>query len=407
MRPTILNIGILGGGTAGAINLVALLYSIKQPTFSRSQLQLNITCIHDPKIPVAQVGESVTPGVCFTLLDALKFSMLKDLETVDGTLRFGARYFWEEANGLTFDIPYTSPGIHVNSEKFSYRVLEMALKEHPDMVTLKLDHIKEYSQDENSVTVIGDNETYTFDYVINCMGTPSNEELASDAYARPDVETVNSVILYPDFTQTNEMYTSSYVHKNGWMFGVPLSHRKAYGYLYNSDITTTSEAEKHFSELKGIDTTALRKISWSHYYRKKVINQRVITSGNRLFFFEPHQTLPLHIYNMLAVDFLEKVINTHNDLASINKEMNKRWTDIVQKMQDLIAINYAGECQIESDFWKTIGPKAKQRLRDSDKFQSFIDSCSTSIQKFFVHPPKVMTEYIEGYKIDLEELRRK
>ena len=159
MGPKTIHVGILGGGTAGAVNLIAVLYHMKQPSWFRLQTKLQITCIHDPKIPVTQVGESVTPSVCFTLLDALKFSMLQDLDPVDGTLRFGARYFWDKANGQTFDIPYTSPGIHVNSEKFSYKILDMALKEFPDNVTLKLDHVVNYTQDREAVTVVPDNES--------------------------------------------------------------------------------------------------------------------------------------------------------------------------------------------------------------------------------------------------------
>jgi len=332
--------------------------------------------------------------------------MLRDLDPVDGTLRFGARYFWDKANGQTFDIPYTSPGIHVNSEKFSYKILDMALKEFPDNVTLKLDHVVNYSQDRDSVTVVGENETYTFDYIIDCMGTPSKEDLASDAYTTPEIETVNSVILYPDFTQTHEMYTSSYVHENGWMFGVPLSHRKAYGYLYNKSITTPDEASEHFSKLKGIDTSNLRRISWSHYYKKKVIDRRIVTSGNRLFFFEPHQTLPLHLYNMVAIDFLTKVANTRNDVSTINKEMNRGWGDAVEKMQDIIAINYAGECNIKSPFWDVMKDRAQQRLRNSDRFQFFVKTSEEKPQGYFIHPEKVMSEYINGYKINLKELKR-
>lgn len=402
-----INIGILGGGTAGAVNLVALLYHIRSPEFVRQQVKIKLTCIHDPKIPVTQVGESVTPTVCFTLLDALKFNILQDLPPIDGTLRFGARYFWDKQNGQTFDIPFTSPGLHVNSEKFSYKVIDMALKEFPNVIDLKLDRVLNYTQDKDSVTVFCENETFNFDYIIDCMGTPSKEELAGELYTTPDIETVNSVMLYPDFTETHEIYTSSYVHDNGWMFGVPLTHRKAYGYLYNRDITSHEEAGRHFAELKGIDTEPLRKISWKHYYRKKVIDRRVLTSGNRLYFFEPHMTLPLHFYNMIGLDFLTKIVKTQNDVGRINSEMNKGYADAMDKIQDLIALNYAGECRIKSPFWEETNEKAKQRLRDSDRWQHWLKTSENTIQGFFIHPQRVMSEYINGYKIDLKELKRK
>jgi hypothetical protein len=401
-----ITIGILGGGTASAINLIAMLYNTKQPEFTRLQIKVHVTCIHDPRIPVQQVGESITPPVTFTLLDALKFSMLTDLEPVDGTVRFGARYYWEEANGQMFDVPYTSPGIHVNSEKFGYCILDKAAEQYPNNFKLIEDRVLSVTQDRSSVEVVCEKDTHTFDYVIDCMGMPSAEELASDLYATPDFETVNSVILYPDFQQYHEMYTSAHVHKNGWMFGVPLTHRKAWGYLYNKDITPTEEAVQAFSELKGIDAGPLRKISWKQYYRKKVLDRRILSSGNKLYFFEPHMTLPLHFYNMIAIDFLSKIARTLSDVSMLNREVNGGYVDSIDKIQDLIALNYAGTTNIDSPFWNETKVKARQRLQNSNRFQHWLKTSEQTIQGYCVHPPKIMREYIEGYGIDLKSLKR-
>jgi len=109
---------------------------------------------------------------------------------------------------------------------------------------------------------------------------------------------------------------------------------------------------------------------------------------------------------MVAIDFLTKVANTRNDVSTINKEMNRGWGDAVEKMQDIIAINYAGECNIKSPFWDVMKDRAQQRLRNSDRFQFFVKTSEEKPQGYFIHPEKVMSEYINGYKINLKELKR-
>jgi hypothetical protein len=399
------NIGILGGGTASAINIVAILHCCRTPEFVRSQFKANITCIHNPDIPIQQVGESVTPTVVFTLMDALQFSMLSDLESVDGTIRFGARYFWKDANGKDFDIPFTSPGVHVNSEKFSYWILDKTAEMYPDTFTQVKDTVVSYTQDTNGVNVVCEKDNYNFDFIIDCTGMP--KEFDNELYKEPEIETVNSVILYPDFKKYDEVYTSSHVHENGWMFGVPLHHRKAWGYLYNNKITSVEDATKHFGEWKDIDASSLRKISWKHYYRKKVLDSRVLFSGNKLYFFEPHMTLPLHFYNMIATDFISKILRTQGNVQMMNREINSGYKDGIEKIQDLVALNYAGQVDIDSPFWKETNAKAKQRLINSDKFQHWITTSGNSPRAYFVHPSKIMREYVEGYNLDLGDLKRK
>ena len=398
------NIGVLGGGTASAINIVAILHCCRTPEFVRSNFKVNITCIHDPAIPIQQVGESVTPPVVFTLMDALQFSMIADMEPVDGTVRFGARYFWEKANGRNFDIPFTSPGLHVNSEKFSYWILDKTAELYPDWFTQIKDTVVSYTQDRTGVNVVCEKGNYDFDFIIDCTGMP--KEFDDELYGYPEIETVNSVILYPDFQHYDEMFTSSHVHENGWMFGVPLHHRKAWGYLYNNKITPTNEAVNHFGAWKNIDASTMRKISWKQYYRKKVLDGRVLISGNKLYFYEPHMTLPLHFYNMIATDFISKIMRTRSDVQMLNKEINNGYKDGIDKIQDLIALNYAGEVNIDSPFWNETNAKAKQRLMNSGRFQHWLATSRDTIQGYFIHPPKIMREYVEGYGLDLQALKR-
>jgi hypothetical protein len=46
-----------------------------------------------------------------------------------------------------------------------------------------------------------------YDYIIDCRGTPTDDILNNGSYSFPDFETVNSVLIYPDFKKYNEIYT--------------------------------------------------------------------------------------------------------------------------------------------------------------------------------------------------------
>jgi hypothetical protein len=219
--------------------------------------KLSITCIHDPNKPTAQVGESTSGAIYSIMRNVLDLEFKEDLDLFDGTLRYYTQYTWSQASGNDFSVHYDSPGIHLNSEKWSSYVFEKLKIKYENFTEIH-DDILSTRYLENSASAHSKDNSYTFDFLIDCRGTPTPAELDSDEYVVECFETVNSVILFPDFKNYQEEFTSSYVHENGWMFGVPLQHRKAFGYLYNNKSTSYEEAIEHFSKLKNIDASTLR-----------------------------------------------------------------------------------------------------------------------------------------------------
>jgi hypothetical protein len=77
----------------------------------------------------------------------------------------------------------------------------------------------------------------------------------------------------------------------------------------------------------------------------------------------------------------------------------------MEELQDLIAINYAGESDQSKDFWKYARKGAINRLSTSKKF---INWCDTVIkqgwQPYGFHPATMMRLYCKGYKINLKEI---
>ena len=76
-----------------------------------------------------------------------------------------------------------------------------------------------------------------YDYVIDCRGFPKDY---SDYIITPNIY-VNAGIVFDSLKPSKWDYSYHIAHKNGWMFGLPLSNKVSFGYLYNSKLTTKQE----------------------------------------------------------------------------------------------------------------------------------------------------------------------
>jgi hypothetical protein len=399
-----ISIGVIGRGTAGIASVLSILHYCKT---SDNLQNIKITCIHDPNTPILTVGESASPALVYLMQRVLDFNFENDLNAVDGTVRFGGKHLWEDNLGNPFDVIYRAPGLLINSEKTSMYLVEKLNKLYPNVFFEEHDKIIGTSQNKFKVMLQGEKNQYTFDYVIDSTGAPTFEELNSGDYDFPTFETVNSAIIFPEFKTYKEEYTTNVFHKNGWMFGVPLQHRKAFGYLYNNSITSQEEAIEHFKKIKPeVEVEKLRAITWKHYFRKKAMDGRIFYMGNKLYFFEPAQGLPLHYYITISQFFIQRVYD--NDISKIDVEHFVNLTHQIDmiKLQDLIALNYAGTNNMDSEFWKQTKINAVQRLKSSDRFQFFLQITkeTTEDQQYWSHPPELMKQYIEGLDVDLKEL---
>jgi hypothetical protein len=91
----------------------------------------------------------------------------------------------------------------------------------------------------------------------------------------------------------NFSYTYHYAHKNGWMFGIPLTHRQGWGYLFNDEITSEQEAINDINEIfkSNKKKKDLRDFKFKPYRTKKFLEGRIIKNGNRAIFYEPMEAL--------------------------------------------------------------------------------------------------------------------
>lgn len=394
-----MKIGVLGAGTAGIIAIAEMLYRRRDMAVDT----LQITCIHDPSIPTIEVGESLS-SPNFTTLDAvLQLRGTERLHLLDGTPRYYTKLHFDNEHD-NFSVNYLSMGVHINSQTLSTTAMQILVENYPEFSEVH-DSVKDVLQTEDYVTVVGSHASYVFDYVIDCRGFPTKEELTSSRYETDNIFTsVNSVILFPDFSKYDEPYSSMYFHKHGWMFGVPLAHRKAYGYLYNNKITTEEEAIQHFSELKGIDASPLRKFSWTPYYKKEIMEGRVLYLGNQLYLFEPAGALPLYYYLTVMDSFVR---NAHVPAPALAASLNAYHATSMGVIKNLVAMHYCGDVHTyDSGFWAHTKTSAIKWLAKSATWRAWakdVAELNGGMLQYYFHPACIMREYVQGFKIDVAD----
>lgn len=384
---------VIGAGTASTASILSMINALKT-----RKKEFQITCIYDPAVETIQVGESTSTPLLNLLTEVLGFRVLRDLPEVDGTLKYGVKYTNWGSN--EFFVHHTTAAIHLNSAKFSYWALEKFKDQYKDSFQVIHDKVIDVKNQDNQAVVVAGRASYIYDYVIDCRGFPSKDQINSNEYHNPEFVSVNSVIIFPEFKKYPEMFTSSQATQDGWMFGIPLEHRKAFGYLYNSNITSFEEAKENFKRLKGLsdeDLEKTRKLSWTYFYKKTALNGRILTSGNKLFFFEPNQGFPLHYYLVLA-DALIDCIYSGRD---VEDSINSFYQRIIEEVLDVIALTYQAGVPFESKFWQITKQASKKHLLKSKKFNNWRQNLN---EYYASHSPEIMKYLLSGMEIDLNSV---
>lgn len=350
-------IAVIGVGTAGLTSLSHCL--------SQSDPMWEVVSISDPSIPILGIGESTTNAIPANLFYGARFSLLRDADLLDATVKHGVKYVdWRDHDIFSRIAPPTH-GIHFNNFKlkeFCFIRFKEIWKDKFLEIYGKIEHI---DNNDTNVSITIDNEVLKFDYVIDCRGYPED-------YTDYTISTnipVNHCLVHTIKEPGNWNYTYHVAHRNGWMFGIPLKTRQGWGYLYNDNITSREDAVDDISDrfkLKKEDLT-LREFSFKNYYANKFIDGRIIKNGNRALFFEP-------IEAMSGV-FYDYIMNAITPIIR-NQEFNtdKANNDIIRFAKHLETLNsfiYHGGSTFKSEFWTTTVTNANLQLSNDALFNLY------------------------------------
>jgi len=351
------SIAIIGVGSGGILSICHML-SYLPPG-------VKVFSIYDPKVPSVGIGESTGPVFWATmeLCLGVTFDEILNSGEIDATKKYGTLYKnWREKdflNPLFGNEEFESLAIHFNTFKIKDYTFNILRKKYQERFGEIQGNVLDIQNKEECVVLNIDGTDHTFDYVIDCRGFTKNFD---DYVVLP--MPLNHCLVHN--IASNEgidwNYTIHQATENGWMFGVPLTNRLSYGYLFNDTITQSSEAKKDFSKIIGVNIDDMDKteFKFNSYYIKKVIDNRVMKNGNLAFFLEPMFANSLWMYdyiNRLIIDRIKFKVN-QDDLNYIFQSKSKQ-------IHDTICYNYQGGSLYNSDFWKHTTNYSKKKVDES------------------------------------------
>jgi hypothetical protein len=351
-------LGILGVGTAGITSAAGFTASMDNTW--------EVVSIYDPTIPGLDIGESTNSNFTQVLEVGCGFTIQENLDELDATLKFGTKFInWREKDWIN-PLIEGAVAIHFNTNKLREYVIPKLKKLWGDKYSTIEGTITSVTQSLENVSVVVDGESHIFDYVIDCRGFPESYE----DYEHTTCTLINHAIVYdhkkPDLTLQSTEHIAT---ENGWMFGIPLTTRKSYGYLYNDELTTKEAALADMSKIIGVPVKKLqvRDYTFKPYYAKQVLDGRILKNGNRALFFEPISATSVYMYVRTCRLF-------HEFLAGkiTASEVNACWKQDIVDIENLICFYYHGGSTYNTEFWTKAKDNAVDFLKGSYTFYKHI-----------------------------------
>jgi tryptophan halogenase len=355
-----MKIAVIGKGTAGAISLTDL--------YPRLDKGLEIDWYFDPNIKTQPVGEGTTLSVPNFLNKRLNFNYT-DLEEFDYCPKEGIYYYgWgKNRDPYLHYFQLSHVGMHFNAVKFQNYVYNK-LKNHPNVNIFE----KNISTDNIDA-----------DYIIDCSGKPSE---LNDDYIIPEFICVNSVHVtqcywnHPQFR-----HTKTIARPYGWVFMVPLGNRCSVGYLYNQKFTSLNQVKDDVKELfyewKLTPSNNTNSFYFSNYYKRKMLDNRILYNGNKGFFLEPMEATSIDTI-LTSMNMFKNYIKDNSIENEFNNEMNL-W---FKQVEFIIMIHYSIGSKWKNDFWayaEDRGKKCIEKCLQDPKFYDIIQAIrSNKFEKY-------------------------
>jgi tryptophan halogenase len=354
-------LGVIGVGTAGIASISHII-----PWLGNVW---DVVSIYDPSTPILGIGESTNPNFISTLENGTGFNLTTDLDQIDGTLKFGTKYInWREYDWVN---PLFGAGhaLHFNNFKLKEFAFERFKKLWPEKFKVLEGKVTDVTNEFQCVHVIVDNTVEKFDYVIDCRGFPSDYT----SYNISDCSPLNRCFVYsmPPYMADQFLCTEHIATKHGWTFGIPLTTRHTYGYLFNDSISTEEQVLDDMSTmfLTNVTKDDLKEYKFKSYYTKKVLDKRILKNGNRALFFEPLSASSIFCYIEIAELFLHHL----NKQEKYNEMfVNTEFTKLAKSLEDMLSFLYHGGTNFDTEFWKYAKDKANVRLNNSKEFANTI-----------------------------------
>ena len=313
-----MKIVVLGAGNAGS--MTALLYAF----YSKKHEHIEIELIHDPNVQSETVGQATLTEHPTLLWMGTGFNWYEN--KIHATFKSGILYEgWGKINEKIFHpFPSGSMAMHYCPWEMQKSVLESGY----------------FKVTESDVVNTDDIDA---DFIIDCRGKPRDFE-GYDLLNNP----TNSTILgSPNWDMSEQHWSRHVATPDGWTFVIPThpdspSHKFCVGYCYNDRFTSQEDAEKNMKNI--FDVKINKHLKYKNYVAKKPIDDRIVLSGNKLFFLEPMESSSTHAYLEWAKMVWEYIFNGVENPSD-------RMIQYIHQLESFILYHYQFGSKYNSKFW--------------------------------------------------------
>ncbi|UTF61459.1 tryptophan halogenase family protein [Gilvimarinus sp. DA14] len=409
-------IAIVGGGTAGWLAANYLGLSVGRDP------EVEICLIESKDVPTIGVGEGTVPNIRATLqrfgIDEREF-----MAKCQATFKLGIKFAnWMDADKYGADHYYYHPFVapfpvgvdishywmhHQQQMAFSELSAMHALAEHnigpKHPSSSPYDGVVHYAYHfdagkfaqllaDNALTrfgvrhkfatiehvVMGDDGSIdrlqfasggeeAFDFYIDCSGFASRllgQALQVPFLAKTEqipTDTALAVQVPTEPSDEVQPYTTAKAHSAGWIWDIPLPHRRGTGFVYSSSHMSESQAVAEFSRYLGFDAEAanLRKVPMQAGYRQYFWHKNCAALGLSQGFVEPLEATSIMVTDFCAALLADHFPRDTDDIALLSRHCND-WVEYIwERTIDFIQLHYCISDRRDSDFWVDCTDRAK------------------------------------------------
>jgi hypothetical protein len=349
-----MKIAVIGAGTVGVMSVLHFLKYLNK---------CEVTCIYSLEKKILGIGESSNVNLPDLLWKSVGYNVFVDSNELNSTIKLGVKYVnWRKNDFISPIIP-TSYAMHFDNFSLSEKMFKRAKKIYKKRFKILNKNIKQLKQNNKEVIISFDKGKNTYDYVIDCRGYPEDYSQYHMCTSLPLNRAFVNIIPEPG----NFQYTYHHAHKNGWMFGIPLTNRQGWGYLFNDKITSEQEAVDEINQIFKSNKIKkdLRDFKFKPYRSKQFLNNRIIRNGNRAIFYEPLEALSGVFYDSINRWFFDYINNDMNQ-ETVNIFLDER----SKQYENFIAWVYNQGSIYNTKFWKHANKITTKHLKNNSIWEN-------------------------------------
>ena len=249
---------------------------------------------------------------------------------------------------------------HVNAHKFAALLAGNAKQRFrvQHRIATVVDAERDERGDITALTTAA-GERLPFDFYVDCSGFASL--LTQRVLKVPFVDKSHQILtdtalvqqLPTDPADEIPPYTLAQAHEAGWIWDIPVMHRRGTGFVYASGTMSETRALELYARYLGVSADALspRKIAMQIGYRPQAWFRNCVALGLAQGFVEPLEATSILVTDVAANLLSRNFPRQRDDAGVLRRAYNDAVTTTWERVIDFVQLHYHLSDRSDSAFW--------------------------------------------------------